>query len=112
MQVWFYGSIGNIMEGSGISKLFQTIYGENTTKHILSGKATAQANRAHIIAESALYIKFQELALNDATTTDSNAVDLEEIKNIYFEVPNKKTVSTFEPLKKMKEIMEEKINFA
>ena len=67
MLVSFYRSIGNIMDGSVISKLFHIIYGENATKHSMSGKATARANRAHILTESALLINLQQLALETNT---------------------------------------------
>ena len=72
----FFGSIGTIMNGSGISAMFQTIYDENATKHILSGKTTSRAARAHILAESALLIKLQEMVLNDS----DNAIDIDAIK--------------------------------
>ena len=75
----FFGSIGTIMDGSGISAMFQTPYGENATKHILSGKATARATRAHILADSALLIKLQEMVLNNS----GNAIDIDAIKNLY-----------------------------
>ena len=41
MLMPFYGSIGTIMAGSGISILFECVYGRNTVKHTgkaLSGK--------------------------------------------------------------------------
>ena len=74
----FFGSIGTIMDGSGISAMFQTIYGKNATKHILSEKATALATRAHILAENALLIKLQEMVLNDS----DNAIDIGANKNL------------------------------
>ena len=67
MLVSFYGSIGNIMDGSVISKLFHIIYGENATKHSMSGIATARTNRAHFLTDSALLINLQELALEANT---------------------------------------------
>ena len=103
MLMSFYGSIGNIMDGSGIRKLFETIYGENTTKHIMSGKATARANRAHIIAESALMMKIQELVLREG------AVDIEQIHKIYEKVPGKENVVLdTEPLESLSEAIKAK----
>ena len=69
MLMSFYGNIGNIMDGSGISKLFHTVYSENATKH-MSGKATARANCAHILTESALLIKLQKLALGNTQKSE------------------------------------------
>ena len=85
----FFGSIGSIVDGSGISTTFQTIYGENATKHILTGKATARATRAHILAESALLIKLQEMVLNDSY----NAIDIDAIKNLYESVVSIKQIN-------------------
>ena len=33
-------------------QLFQSIYHENATNYIISGKVTARANRVHILTES------------------------------------------------------------
>ena len=74
------------MDGSGISAIFQTIYGENATKRILSGKATARATRAHILA---LLIKLQEMVLNDS----DNAIDIDAIKNLYESVVSIKQIN-------------------
>ena len=71
--------------------MFQTIYGENkhTAKHILSGKATARATRAHILAESALLIKLQEMVLN----ASDSAIDIDGIKNLYESVVSIKQIN-------------------
>ena len=55
----FAGSLGFVMDGSGIESAFKTVYGEDTVKHMLGGKAIAKALRAHILLESALTIKLQ-----------------------------------------------------
>ena len=34
--------------------VLQTVYGENTVKHMLTGKAISRAIRGHILVESAL----------------------------------------------------------
>ena len=47
MLMSFYGSIGTIMARSGIDKLFQSIYGENSVTYMLSGKALARTNSTH-----------------------------------------------------------------
>lgn len=113
MLMSFYGSIGNIMDGSGISKLFHTIYGENATKHILSGKATARANRAHILTESALLIKLQEIALQGNSPEGERYVDIEQIQEIYRNITKKNGEyhMNITPLQKLKEVVEEKKAF-
>ena len=50
----FLGSIGNLMNRSGLEEAFEEVYSEDKIKHILSGHAAARALRAHIQAQSAL----------------------------------------------------------
>ena len=35
----FLGSIGSIMDGSGLSELLDTVYGQSSVPHLMSGKA-------------------------------------------------------------------------
>ena len=49
----FLGSIGKVMECSGISELFQVVYSSATAVHML-GKAYATTLRAHFLVQSAL----------------------------------------------------------
>lgn len=53
----FVGSIGTLMEGSGLQQLMETIYGKNTVQHIFSGKAISRALRSHFLVDSALRMK-------------------------------------------------------
>ena len=50
----FLGSIGAVMEGSGLDRLPEFIYASNSVTHIMSGKAIGRALRAHFLVESAL----------------------------------------------------------
>ena len=52
----FLGSIGHLMDGSGLTEIIDTIYAENTTPHLLSGKAISRAVRGFVIIESALHV--------------------------------------------------------
>ena len=63
MLTSFYGSIGTIMDGSGISKLFECVYGPNAVKTMITGKAVSRANRGHLLTESALMVKLTKIAL-------------------------------------------------
>jgi hypothetical protein len=54
----FLGSIGKLLESSGLSELFQTIYGSNTVQHMLTGKACAGSLRAHFLVHTVLNILF------------------------------------------------------
>ena len=85
MLISFYGSIGTIMAGLGIDELFQNVYGENSVKYMLSG---ARANRAHILSESTLLIKLQQIALSESENSTNN-VNLEVIQKLYKSVFSK-----------------------
>ena len=50
----FRGSIGKVIECSGISELFQVVYSSATAIHMLSGKVYARAQRAHFLVQFAL----------------------------------------------------------
>ena len=52
----YVGSVGHIMEGSGLQEVMSIIYAEDTVPHLFSGKAYARAIRAHSIISSALNI--------------------------------------------------------
>ena len=73
----FLGSIGKIMEGSGLEDLFSEVYAENSVAHIFSGKAIARAIRAHILAQSVL----NTLLLVDVK--ENNEIDFSKLQNFY-----------------------------
>jgi len=47
-QMSFLGSIGHLMEGSGLQELLEVVYAGNTVGHMLSGKAVSRAVRGHV----------------------------------------------------------------
>ena len=50
----FLGSISHLMAGTGLKEILELFYAENTTSHILSGKAVSRALRGHFLIDSAL----------------------------------------------------------
>ena len=83
-------------------------------QNTMSGKATARANRAHILTESALVIKLQEIALQGNThESEERCVDMEQIQELYTNVTSKNGEydMNITPLQKMKQIVEEKKAF-
>ena len=74
MLMSFYGSTGHIMASPGLEKVFETAYGENAVKDILTGKAIARANRAHILTESTLMISLQQQNLIKNIDFDLNGI--------------------------------------
>lgn len=91
MLMSFYGSIDTIMAGSGIDKLYQNIYGENSVKHY-SVKLTAvvRANETYIFTESALLMKLQQIRLSESADSTYN-VHLEVIQKLYKTILSKET---------------------
>ena len=62
------GSIGKLMEGSGIADVLQCCYGSVTVGHMLTGKAEARAVRGHILVQSALYVLLFEIVFKNSYT--------------------------------------------
>lgn len=52
----YLGCIGHLMDGSGLREVLDVIYAENTTPHLLTGKAISRAITGHTIVEAALYV--------------------------------------------------------
>ncbi len=50
----FLGCIGQLMAGSGLSELLETIYAPNAVAHMLTGKAVSRATRAHFLLDEVL----------------------------------------------------------
>ena len=49
------GAIGTLMEETGLKSIFETVYGENTVGHIMTGKAVQRALRGHLLVEKCLH---------------------------------------------------------
>ena len=47
--MYFIGSIGHVMGGSGIKEASSHTYAENTIDHIMSGHAYSRTVRAHTL---------------------------------------------------------------
>ena len=57
----FLGTIGYLMEGSGLREAMETVYAKVTVGHLSSGKAYSKALRGHMIcALASLSIIFSE----------------------------------------------------
>ena len=50
----YIGSIGHIMDGSGLAELWETVYAKGSVIHMQSGHAFSHALRAHILTAAAL----------------------------------------------------------
>ena len=68
----FLGSIGSLMEGSGLRRALEAVYVLLTVGHMMTGKAYTRAVRSHMISASAvLSLLFEEFW--DSLTTDEQA---------------------------------------
>ena len=56
----FLGSIGFLMDGSGLRDTLETVYAPLTVGHMFTGKAYARALRGHLLASSAMISLFLE----------------------------------------------------
>lgn len=71
----FLGSIGYIMDGSGLKEAFASIYAENSAEKAFSGHAYSRSIRAHFLVQVALAtIIFDSLELDDEETATFNAL--------------------------------------
>ena len=83
----FLGSIGYIMEGSGLREALECVYAPVSVGHMLSGKAYARAVRGHLMISSALLSIILEPHLNTLS-----ADELQKVLNL--DVPDELTFDT------------------
>ena len=74
----FLGSIGKVMEGSGLRSVLETVYSPVTVGHMFTGKAYSHAVRVHILCASGV----QSLTLEELWST-LGAVDRLELQKCY-----------------------------
>ena len=70
MLMSFLGSIGSLMDGSGIAELLETSYGPNSVNQMLSGKAVSRALRGYFLADAALNVKLLQTVTNVGNETE------------------------------------------
>ena len=68
----FLGSIGSLMEGSGLRRALETVYDPLTVGHMMTGKAYTRAVRGDMISASAVLSLLLE-EFWDSLTTDEQA---------------------------------------
>ena len=50
----FMESIRTMMKALGLEEALQTVYGDNTIQHMMSGKAISRALQGHFLTEAAV----------------------------------------------------------
>ncbi|CAC5363751.1 unnamed protein product [Mytilus coruscus] len=53
-EMSFLGSIGQLMSGSGLNEVLETVHSTNAVGHMMTGKALARAVRGHLLVDTAL----------------------------------------------------------
>ena len=73
----FTGSIGSVMNGSGLADCLQTVFGSSTVPKIIDGKAIAKALRAHFLVQASLMTKLNShiIPACEATHEVDNTTD-------------------------------------
>ena len=107
----FMGSIGTMMDSSGLYSPMETIYGENTVKHILTGKAISRAVRGHLLVKSALYTKLLGMVFSDKTITEYSTLSSEDFKIIQDGTISDNSIVETEVMKKFNDCMQELRNY-
>ena len=73
------GAIGTLMNGSGLTDIFETIYGDNTAVHIMSGKAAQRAFRGHLLVIQRLTKQITAKVIEDEPDFEIFVTELERI---------------------------------
>ena len=74
----FLGSIGKVMEGSGLGTVLETVYTPVAVSHRFSGKAYAGAVRGYLLCASAVQLIILKKIWDSLNSDQQN-----ELKNIY-----------------------------
>ena len=85
----FLGSIGHIMECSGLVEALQCCYGPVAISHMMSGKAVARSLRGHYLVESAMHSLLLQSIFNpspDNSEAVLNETDIEELWSLYKDI--------------------------
>ena len=87
----FMGSIGHLMEGSGLPEALHNVYAKNSVEHMMTGKAVSKAVRGHFLVSSALTTQLlQEFFSAERCrfpheTTEENKQDMHDKENEEFD---------------------------
>ena len=74
IEMSFLGTIGTLLEATGIKEVLELLYAKNAATHMLTGKAVLRAIRGHLLVVSALNV----LIMKEALTEDGD--DVKEVK--------------------------------
>ena len=78
----FVGSVCFSMEGCGLEKFFETVYGKDTVIHMFSGKVISRALHCHFLVDAALRMKLIKYLLPETTISINEKVTEETAEQI------------------------------
>ena len=81
----FLGSIGTSMKRSGLSECLQVVYGSNVVQHIVSGKATATAWRAHFLVQAVLRLQIITSLLQGEILSEEDLSTVKAVHQIFID---------------------------
>ena len=73
MMMSFLGSIGSLMNWSGLNELLEMCYGPNSVDHTMSVKAVSRALHGHFLVEAALMIRIGDSSLPETEPRPSSS---------------------------------------
>jgi len=84
----FVGSVGHLMNGTGLQKPLDVIFARNTFPHIIRGKAYARAVCVHFLIDAVLHTLFQSKLCGTKLTLPSQDVpsQLSGIADLYYDL--------------------------
>lgn len=72
----FLGSIGNLMDGSGLKQALETVYAPVTVRHMVTGKAYPRSVRWHILCASAVQSILIEELWSNLSPSDKEKLEI------------------------------------
>ena len=95
----YLGCIGQLMSGSGLKELLETVYASNTVPHMLSGKAVSRALRGHFLAGNAICSLLMRQCEGDGMKeSESNENERDDETNRKADAPKNELVGLYEKL--------------
>lgn len=92
----FLGSIGNLMSGSGLEELWQTVYAKKSIPHMMNGHAYSRAVRAHLLTQQAL----STMLLQNTNISESDKLEIKGLEDSVLNLNHPLTKSIIFEVKK------------
>ena len=73
------GTIGTLMDGTRLNEIMETVYGENTVVHMMSGKAVQRAFLGHLLVDQCLTRQIVAKIMEDEPGFQDQAEELEQL---------------------------------